>query len=194
MRATPTEIVEAMEGKLSVQDAWLLRESFEELTFYEEKLLRISREIDQYIEHHFKEMNEKLQSIPGVSKEVSDVVLGEIGPTVEAFKTSAHLASWASLAPGSYESAGKSKSSHITQGNKYLKTALVIAGGIAGKSHDEAFNNLYTRVSSKGSKMKAIIACAHKILRIIFKIETDQVFYETKRALGLRQQYKCQTN
>lgn len=128
MRATPHEVVEALDGKLSIYDAWLLRESFEELTFYEEKIKRISKEIDNYIEIHFKEMDEMLQSIPGVSKDVSAVVLGEIGPNIEAFKTAGHLTSWAGLSPGSYESAGKSKSSHITPGNKYLKSALVIAG------------------------------------------------------------------
>lgn len=41
--------------------------------------------------------------------------------------------------------------------------------------------------------MKAIIACAHKILRIIYKIATAHVYYDTKKALGLRQQNKCQT-
>ncbi|MGK0555381.1 transposase [Macrococcus capreoli] len=134
-----------------------------------------------------------LQSIPGVSKEVSVVVLGEIGPNDEVFKTAGHLASWTGFSPGSYESAGKSKSSHITHGNKYLKSALVIAGCIAVQSKDSAFSHLYHRISNRGSMMKAIIACAHKILRIIYKIESAHVFYETIIALGLRQQNKCQT-
>ncbi|WP_185776812.1 transposase [Streptococcus mitis] len=35
-----------------------------------------------------------------------------------AFPSDAHLASWSGLCPGSYESAGIKKSSHITQGNR----------------------------------------------------------------------------
>ncbi|MGK0555382.1 IS110 family transposase, partial [Macrococcus capreoli] len=37
MRATPHEVVEALDGKLSTYDAWLLRESLDELKFYEKK-------------------------------------------------------------------------------------------------------------------------------------------------------------
>ena len=58
-------------------------------------------------------------------------ILAEIGPTVTAFPSDAHLASWAGLCPGAYESAGIKKSSHITQGNPYIKQALTMSGLIA---------------------------------------------------------------
>ncbi|SFC66480.1 hypothetical protein SAMN04488102_1171, partial [Alkalibacterium subtropicum] len=74
-------------------------------------------------------------------------------------------------------------------GNKYLKTTLVSSGGIAGRSKDFAFRSVYYRISSRGSKMKAVMACGHKLLRIIYKILTDKVPYNEKRALGLRQQH-----
>ena len=76
-----------------------------------------------------------------------------VSPTVplavktEDFRTAGHLASWAGLSPGSYESAGKKKSSRVTRGNKYLKTALVTSGGMAGRSRDPAFGSLYHRVA-----------------------------------------------
>lgn len=47
--------------------------------------------------------------------------LAEIGPTVDSFETDGHLASWAGLCSGSYESAGIKRSSHITKGNRYTK-------------------------------------------------------------------------
>jgi len=55
-----------------------------------------------------------LQTIPGVNENCAATILAEIGPTVTAFTSDAHLASWAGLCPGSYESAGIKKSSHIT--------------------------------------------------------------------------------
>ena len=129
-----------------------------------------------------------LQSIPGVKQHSAAIILAEIGPNIEAFRTAGHLASWAGLSPGSYESAGKKKSSRVTRGNKYLKTALVTSGGMAGRSRDPAFGSLYHRVASRGTKMKAVVACGHKLLRIIYKILDDKVPYNEKRALGLRQQ------
>ena len=44
----------------------------------------------------------------------------KLEPDVNAFKSDAHLASWAGLYPGSYEGAGIKKSSHIRQGNRYI--------------------------------------------------------------------------
>lgn len=78
-----------------------------------------------------------------------------------------HLASWAGLSLSSYESAGIKNSSRTTRGNKYQKTALVRSGGFAGRSKEPAFNQLYYRLSNKESKMKAVVACAQKRLRIV---------------------------
>ena len=76
----------------------------------------------------------------------------------------------ADYAQQSYESAGIKISSHITQGNRYIKQALTRSGLIAAHSKDPAFSSFYNRISQRGSKMRAIIACAHKILRIIYKL------------------------
>ncbi|PLA04527.1 hypothetical protein CYK16_05125 [Streptococcus oralis subsp. dentisani] len=69
-----------------------------------------------------------IQTIPGVNENCAATILAEIGPTVTAFTSDAHLTSWAGLCPGSYESAGIKKSSHITQGNRYIKQALTLSG------------------------------------------------------------------
>ena len=102
-----------------------------------------------------------------MSETCAATILVEIGPDVKAFQSDAHLASWAGLCPGSYESAGIKKSSHITQGNRYIKQALTMSGLIATHSKDNAFSSFYSKLSQRGSKMKAVIVCAHKLLRII---------------------------
>ncbi|WP_438838657.1 transposase [Streptococcus pluranimalium] len=137
----------------------------------------------------FPEENKLLQTIPGVSEACAATILAEFGPNVDAFKSDGHLTSWVELCPGSYESAGIKKSSHITQGNRYIKHALTLAGLTAGRSKDTAFSSFYNRISQRGSKMKAVIACAHKILRIIYKLLTTHQHYQKEKALGLRQQF-----
>lgn len=147
--------------------------------------------IKQYVLERFEREYNLLIELPGVSAIVACVILSEIGPNVEAFKSQGNLASWAGVCPGSYESAGIKKSSHTTQGNKYLKSILFQAGGTAGRSKDEAFHNLYARISGRSSKMKAIIACAHKMIRVIYKILSTGEHYDAKKALGLRQQARA---
>ncbi|GEK90374.1 Transposase [Alkalibacterium putridalgicola] len=189
VKASPEDILRAMDGKLSVTDRQLLEDSLDEYRFYSEKIQQIEGHIRKYILLHFPEEYDLLLTIPGIKEQGAAVILAEIGPNTEGFKTVGHLASWAGLSPGSNESAGKKKSSRITPGNKYLKTTLISSGGIAGRSKDFAFRSVYYRISSRGSKMKAVVACGHKLLRIIYKILTDKVPYNEKRALGLRQQH-----
>ncbi|WP_080982625.1 transposase [Streptococcus pseudopneumoniae] len=90
------------------------------------------------------EENRILQTIPGVNENCAATILAEIGPTITAFPSDAHLASWAGLCPGSYESAGIKKSSHITQGNRYIKQALTMSGLIAAHSKDPSFSSFYS--------------------------------------------------
>lgn len=61
-----------------------------------------------------------------------------------------------------------------------------MSGVIAGYSKDPAFSSLYNRVSQRGSKMKAVITCAHKILRIVYKLLEIHQTYEPEKALGMR--------
>lgn len=135
------------------------------------------------------EENKILQTIPGVNENCATTILAEIGPTVTAFLSDAHLTSWAGLCPGSYESAGIKKSSHITQGNRYIKQALILSRLIAVHSKNPAFSSFYNRISQRGSKMKAVIACAYKIFRIIYKLLSTKQTYQKEKALELRKQF-----
>ena len=135
------------------------------------------------------EENRILQTIPGVTENCVATILAEIGPTITAFPSDTHLASWAGLCPGSYESAGIKKSSHITRGNRYIKQALTISGLIATHSKDPAFSSFYNRISQRVSKMKAVISYAHKILRIIYKLLSIKHTYQKEKGLGLRKQF-----
>ena len=110
-----------------------------------------------------------LLTIPGISDNGCATILAEIGPTIDAFKTDKKLASWDKMCPGSNESAGVQRSSHTTQGNNYLKQALVMSVLSVQRAKKETFSLFYQRISSRGSKMKAIIACGHKMLRMIYK-------------------------
>lgn len=190
VKATAQDLLEAMDGKISRVDRRLLDDSLDEYRFYTHKIKQIEKEIERYVSEYFPDTYARLLEIPGIKAQSAAVILGEIGPNVEAFKTVGHLASWAGVSPGSYESAGKKKGSHTTPGNKYLKSMLLSSGGMAGRSRDPAFSNLYHRIAAKSSKMKAVGACGHKLLRIIYKVLSEHVHYDKEKALGLRQQPK----
>lgn len=168
IKASIEDLVEAMNGVFSVAHLIELDVHFKLIDCLEEQIKILNLEIQKRIEPH-QELVDRLKIIPGVKQNTIEIVLAEVGPTVESFKTVKHLASWTGICPGSYESGGVRKGAHITKGNKYLKTALYHAGRTAGHSKSDIFSNFYHRIAGRGSKQKAVIATAHKVLRVIYK-------------------------
>src|SRR3954463_16779954 len=76
---------------------------------------------------------ELLQTIPGVGEKVAQVIIAETGGDMSRFPSAEHLASWAGLAPGVHESAGKRTPVSTRPGNKWLTAMLVEAAGATGR-------------------------------------------------------------
>jgi transposase len=75
-----------------------------------------------------------LKTIPGFGDVVAWAWIAEIGPAPHQwFATSGKLASWVSLAPGNYISAGKRKHSRTGDAGTYIKPVLVQAAWAAVK-------------------------------------------------------------
>ena len=53
VKTSPEELVEAMKGKLSVEDRFLLDQSLEECQMYQELIEKLTNEIQHYIEKEF---------------------------------------------------------------------------------------------------------------------------------------------
>ena len=53
MKASPEELVEAMEGKLSLEGRFLLDQSLEKCQMYQKLIEKLTDEIQHYIEKEF---------------------------------------------------------------------------------------------------------------------------------------------
>ena len=85
------------------------------------------------------------------------------------FSSHYRLASWAGLAPGCNESAGKKKSVKISRAGIYLKPALVEVAHCAVKDKDNPYYaNKFNVLSKRRGKKRAYIAIARKILVAIY--------------------------
>jgi transposase len=133
--------IEAMEGDVTQLDKRL-----------HEKLVPYSRQIGL------------LKQIPGVDWVIAATIIAEIGVDMSVFFTAAHLASWATMCPGNYESAGKQRGGKTRKGNVHLKTAQVMAATAAGRSKATYLADKYRRLKSRRGAMRAAVAIGHKIL------------------------------
>lgn len=131
-----------------------------------------------------------MDAIPGIGIRVTEIVLAELGTDMSRFPSSGHLSSWAGLAPGQQESAGKRKNTRIRDGNKYLRSALIQAAWAAVKQPGTFLSAFYHRLAGRRGKKKAIIALAHKILVIIYTLLRTGQVYQERGATALDEQQK----
>jgi len=103
--------------------------------------------------------------------------IAEIGPAPHQwFGSHEKLASWVSLAPGNYISAGKRKHSRTGDAGTYIKPVLVQAAWAAIRVRGRLqarYNRLVRRFGgpkNPAAKKKAIVAIAHTLLKIAYSV------------------------
>jgi transposase len=124
------ELELALEGNIQEHHRFLLELQLQPLEAAENDLATLEPCIQQKLEPYATQL-QLLDEIPGVDWTVAAVIIAEPGIDMTVFQTVSQLVSWAGVCPGNNESAGKRKSSRITEGKVYLKTALVEAATAA---------------------------------------------------------------
>lgn len=169
MRSKLAELERALTGHIREAHRLLLRLHLQHIDDLSDKIDALSREIDRLIvPFDVDDLLRRLDDIPGVGRDVAQVIVAELGVDLARFPSAGHAASWAGLTPGKNESAGRNRSSKTRPGNKYLKTALVQAAHAAGRSKDTYLASQYRRLASRRGKKRAAMAVAHSLLVIAF--------------------------
>lgn len=173
------QLVEALTGLVTAHHRRMLSLHFQHLDFIQRQLEVVDLALEEAVQP-FNQNHEldRLQQIPGVGYYSALSILAELGNDMSRFPTSAHASSWAGLAPGRNESGGKSQSSRVTKGNRYLKTTLVQAAHAAGRTKDNYLRALYRRLSSRRGRKRAAIGTARSILVIAYHMLKNGTEYQ----------------
>jgi transposase len=182
LRAKIPELERALRGRIRDSHRLLLQLHLEHIDDLNSKIESLNEEIDRLIvPFEDEDQLRRLDEIPGVGRDVAQVILAELGTDMSRFPSGGHAASWAGLAPGKNESAGKNRSGKITPGNRHLKSALVQAAHAASRSKDNYLAAQFRRLAARRGKKRAAIAVAHSILVIAYHMLRDGSEY---RELG----------
>ena len=170
------ELELALEGNLQEHHRFLLELQLQRLEAAEKDLAMLEQRIQQRLEPYATQM-QLLDEIPGVDWGVAAVVIAELGVDMSVFQTVSQLVSWAGICPGNNESAGKRKSSRITKGNVYLKTALVEAANAAARAKGTYLRDKFYRLKARRGYKRALVAVAHKMLVATYHMLSHNVSY-----------------
>jgi transposase len=136
---------------------------------------------------------ERLDEIPGIGPRAAQAIIAELGLDMSRFPTPEHLVSWAKLCPRTIQSGPISRSGKTGKGNPYLKGALGEAATAAAKTNT-FLGERYRRIVKRRGKLKALVAVARSILRIVWQLLADPTArfhdlgpdYHTNRAVTER--------
>ncbi len=164
MRRKIPDLAQALEGRFDAHHAQLARSILNRLDLVEQDLVEVDEAIGVACQPWAHQI-ELLQTIPGVGERIAQVIVAETGADMSRFPSAAHLASWAGLAPGVYQSAGRTRPSGSRHGNKWLCAMLVEAAGSVGRMKGKNYLAAqHARLAKRRGMGRAQVAVAHSIL------------------------------
>jgi transposase len=170
------QLEQALAGTMGPHQRFLLAQQLTHLDELDALIRRVDGEIAARL-RAAEETLAHLDSIPGVGRTTAEVLVAEIGTDMGRFPSAAHLASWAGLAPGNNESAGKRHSGKTGQGSPWLRAALVEAAQAVARSKATALGAYYRRLAARRGRKRAAVATAHRILEIIYHLLKEGTDY-----------------
>ena len=178
LHSSAEELLQSLDGFLSPLQKKLLRSILDHI----DDMTRRIEDIDKIIKEYMKEYEDAikaLEEIPGVGEVGAQTIISEIGVDMSRFPTASHLCSWAGVAPGNNESAGKRRSGRTTKGNITLKTTLIQCAHGASKRKGTFFYAQYQRIKMRRGSKIAAMAVAHSILVAVYHMLKDNApFYD----------------
>ena len=180
LRTKLPQLQQALSGRIQPHQRFLLAQMLAHVDFLDEALELCSDEIEQRLRPVTADV-ERLCTIPGVKHKTAQLILAEIGTDMSRFPTHQHLAAWAGLAPGNYESAGKRKAGATRKGSPWLRTGLVEAAQAAGRARQTYLGAPFNRFKVRKGTKRVAVAVAHTILVIAYHLLKEQTTY---RELG----------
>ncbi len=167
LREKREQLIKALEGRVKPHHRFVLTELLCQIDSLDETIARFGEQIQQQMRQAdlpFESVACLLDTIPGIARQAAEGIVAEMGVDMNRFPSAHDLASWAGVAPGNHESAGKRYSGKTRKGNRTLTTLLVQVAHAAAHTKNTYLAAQYRRLAARRGKKRAILAVAHSIL------------------------------
>lgn len=176
LRVKIPALTEALVGRFDDHHAFIARMRLDLIDHHTQAIAELTERIEVMIEP-FRGFRDLICTVPGISTLIADVVIAETGADMSVFPTPEQLVSWAGVAPGSNESAGRVKATTTRPGNSYLKGALGQAAEATSRSKDTYLAAKFQRIVRRRGKKRALVALQRSMLTAIWHMaQTGEVY------------------
>jgi transposase len=177
------EIIKAATGSvasLSAAKEFILPEKISILFHLIEKQEKITKALVELCESMMIEDLEIITSIKGISDKTGATFLAEIG-RFNDFDSPKKIIAFAGIDPTIHQSGKFEGTSKISKrGNRHLRRVIFLMAKHVSRE-DTLFKRYYLRRRMEGLSFKeAVLATAHKLIRVIFAMLTNRTYFCTK--------------
>jgi transposase len=172
-------VVEIKEGDMTGMEHPIKKDKKAKRNEYEYKIMPYVREI----------MGVDISQIPGIGENTAIEIMSEIGVDMKKWKNEKNLCAWLNLAPNTKISGGKILSSKRMKKKNSAGQILMQAASSLWNSKT-SLGDYYRRKRAKLGGKGAVVATAHKIARIIYKMVSTQTEYSEDKINFEDQKYK----
>lgn len=176
LKSKGDELFRSIKGFFTGHHRYLLCSLLSTITAFECQIEAINDRLRKVMETR-EPLLAKLIEVCGISEVSARAILAEIGPTMDPFRSSAALCSWAGLCPGNNESAVKRHSGRSPVFRHHLKTIMIEVAWAAVKVKGSYYREKYYRLKARRGSRRAIVAIAHRLLKAIYYIIRDGVSF-----------------
>ena len=168
LRVLAQKSVGSPDKAISIQ----ITQTIQRIELLDSQLEQVETEMREIMEFH----DSVIMTIPGIGYINGGIILGEIGD-IHRFSSPKQLLAYAGLDPVIYQSGNFSarRTRMSKRGSRTLRFALVNAAHNVVKNND-TFKTYYDTKKAEGrSHYNALGHCAGKLVRVIYKMLTDEV-------------------
>ena len=170
LRVLAQKSVGSSDSSISIQ----ITQTIEQIELLDSQI----NDVESKIQNILLAMDSVILTIPGISYLEAGMILGEVGD-IHRFASPHKLLAFAGLDPSIHQS-GNFNACHTRmskRGSRYLRFALMYAAHNAVKNHI-LFRQLYDKKRDRGlNHYGALGHCAGKLVRIVYKMLTDNVVF-----------------
>ena len=176
-----SDMLTAERNRLGLSEARAKKSIQNVIRTLERELKYIDTDMDEHIRTHFKDLAKLLDTVTGVGRVLIATLVGTLRELGQA--NSREIAALAGVAPLAADSGRSHGKRRIWGGRAQLRSVLYMAT-LSAIQHNPVIRAFHERLIGKGKLPKvAIVACMHKLLRILNAMVRDNAPWDVSKHL-----------